>query len=161
MARKKSGLGGFASGLLAGAALGAAAGLLFAPRGGRDTRRVIKKSVKKSVNALPEMAEGAANAAQIQAGKISAVAAERLTETLERLRVAAAAGIAASQAIAQVSENSSAESEDSDWEGDEWSERERRQQRANIRFTPSAADVSPSNGALRETSTTAEKLQKR
>ncbi|MEM6502330.1 MAG: YtxH domain-containing protein [Cyanobacteria bacterium P01_C01_bin.89] len=165
MARKKSGLGAFAGGLLAGAAFGTAAGLLFAPRSGRETRRVIKKSVKKSVNALPEIAEGAASTAQAQAGKISAAAAERLVETLEQLRVAASAGIAASQAIAQASDNPSAESEDSEWDDGEWADRSRRSQRANkratIRYTRSSTDVLPSNGALNGKSIATKKLQKR
>ncbi|MEM1427776.1 MAG: YtxH domain-containing protein [Cyanobacteria bacterium P01_H01_bin.130] len=122
MARKKSGFGAFAGGVLAGAALGTVAGVLFAPRRGRDTRRLTRRVVKKSMDALPELAEGVASTAQVQATRLSGVAAERLLETLERLRVAAAAGIAASQAIALATDDDDDELvdwEEPTWDGDE------------------------------------------
>ncbi|MGD1850217.1 MAG: hypothetical protein ACFCBU_06290, partial [Cyanophyceae cyanobacterium] len=150
--------------LLAGAAFGAAAGLLYAPRRGRDTRRVNKQSVKKSVGALPELAEGAASTAQVQAGKMSAAAAERLTETLERLRVAAAVGIAASQAIAKVSEDSSddpAASDEPRWNGEKWSNRERKQKRANIRYSPIAASNGAWDGETQDMPSVSPKLKQR
>lgn len=41
------GAGKFIAGVLIGAALGAAAGLLLAPQSGEETRKVIKKKTKK------------------------------------------------------------------------------------------------------------------
>ena len=113
MARKKSGFGAFAGGVLAGAALGTVAGIFFAPRRGKETRRLTRRVVEKSMDALPELAEDVASTAQVQATRLSGVAAERLLETLERLRVAAAAGIAASQAIALATDE---DDDPVDWE---------------------------------------------
>lgn len=82
-------------GLLVGAALGGIVGLLFAPRRGQDTRHLLKKSA----DALPELVEDLSGNLQIQAGRLSAAAIDRWEETLDRLRGAIAAGLAASQAV--------------------------------------------------------------
>ena len=51
MSKNRSGV--FVGGLMLGTAIGALAGLLAAPRTGRETRKLLKKSA----NALPELAE--------------------------------------------------------------------------------------------------------
>jgi gas vesicle protein len=51
MSTKRSGL--FIGGLLVGSAIGAVTGLLMAPRTGKETRQILKKSA----DALPELAE--------------------------------------------------------------------------------------------------------
>jgi len=54
MADKNNGNGGlFLVGVLVGSAIGVAAGLLVAPRSGKETRRILQKSAR----ALPELAE--------------------------------------------------------------------------------------------------------
>ena len=50
-----------------GAALGVIAGILAAPRPGKDTRRILKKSA----DALPELAEDLATSIQFQADRLS------------------------------------------------------------------------------------------
>ncbi len=59
--------GNFIGGLMLGATIGAFTGLLVAPRTGRETRKLLKKSA----NALPDLAEDLSTSAQIQADRIS------------------------------------------------------------------------------------------
>jgi gas vesicle protein len=91
MANNRSGV--FIGGLMLGATIGALTGLLVAPRTGRETRKILKKSA----NALPELAEDLSSSVQIQADRLSAGALRNWDETLERLRDAIAAGVDASQ----------------------------------------------------------------
>jgi gas vesicle protein len=84
---------GFIGGLFVGSAIGAIAGLLFAPRPGRETRQLIQKSSE----ALPELVEDLATTLQLQAGRLSEAAMIQWEATLLRLQEAAQAGIEASQ----------------------------------------------------------------
>jgi len=91
-------LGIFFGGVLIGGAVGTAIGLLTAPRPGRDTRRILKKSA----DALPEVAGDISSSVQFQAGRLSASTADNWSNVnwdswLDRLRAAVAAGVAASQ----------------------------------------------------------------
>lgn len=83
----------FLGGIVVGAALGAVAGLLLAPRSGRETRGILRKSA----DALPEMAEDLATTVQLHADLLSETALVNWDRTLERLRAAIAAGQAASR----------------------------------------------------------------
>lgn len=95
---KKTGV--FLTGMLLGAATGAITGLLLAPRSGRKTRQMLKKSV----DALPELVEDLSTNLQYQADKLSeSTNISALTKniawegTLNRLKIAIIAGIEASQ----------------------------------------------------------------
>ncbi|MEH2303523.1 YtxH domain-containing protein [Nostoc sp.] len=96
MSNNRSGV--FIGGLMLGATIGALTGLLVAPRTGRETRKILKKSA----NAIPELAEDLSTSVQIQADRLSASALRNWDETLDRLREAIAAGIDASQQESQV-----------------------------------------------------------
>lgn len=85
--------GGFLGGLLLGAAMGAIAGILAAPRTGRETRQILKKSA----DALPEMAEDLSTTVQLQADRLSETAVRNWDSTLNRLKEAIAAGVEATQ----------------------------------------------------------------
>lgn len=85
--------GAFVSGLVLGAAFGAVAGLLMAPRPGRETRQILKKSA----DALPELVEDLSTSIQLQADRLSETALHNWDQTLTRLRTAIAAGQVASQ----------------------------------------------------------------
>jgi len=87
----------FFGGLLVGATLGTVAGLIAAPRSGRETRYLLKKSA----DALPELAEDLSTNLQIQADRLSESALRSWDETLLRLREAIAAGLEASQQTRQ------------------------------------------------------------
>jgi gas vesicle protein len=94
MSENRSGSGGlFIGGVLLGAAVGAVAGLLFAPKAGRETRQLLRKSA----NALPELAEDLSTSMQLQADRFSESASRNWDDTLVRLREAISAGIDASQ----------------------------------------------------------------
>ncbi|MEM9091425.1 MAG: YtxH domain-containing protein [Cyanobacteria bacterium P01_F01_bin.53] len=80
-------------GMIIGAAIGAVAGILAAPRPGRDTRHILKKSA----DALPELAEDLATSVQFQADRLSATSLSNWEQTLGRLREAVIAGRAASR----------------------------------------------------------------
>jgi gas vesicle protein len=80
-------------GMIIGGVIGSVTGLLLAPRSGRQTRQLLKKSA----DALPELAEDLATTLQLQADSLSAVAQRNWQETLERLKEAIAAGVEASQ----------------------------------------------------------------
>ena len=107
MSNNNSGV--FIGGVLLGAAVGTLTGLLMAPRTGRETRRLLKKSA----DALPELAEDLSTSVQLQADRLSESARSNWDETLERLREAIAAGIDASQRQSQLLNRQSAESPDS------------------------------------------------
>ncbi|MGF1571104.1 MAG: YtxH domain-containing protein [Nodosilinea sp.] len=85
--------GGFIGGIVLGAAVGAVAGLLMAPRTGRETRKILKKSA----DALPELVEDLSATVQLQADRLSETALVNWEHTLGRLRVAIAAGQEASR----------------------------------------------------------------
>ncbi|HEY9619913.1 MAG TPA: YtxH domain-containing protein [Crinalium sp.] len=93
MSDNRSGSGLFWGGLVLGAAVGAVTGLLLAPKSGRETRQLLRKSA----NALPELAEDLSSSVQFQADRLSGSALRNWDGTLVRLREAIAAGIEASQ----------------------------------------------------------------
>jgi gas vesicle protein len=77
------GIGKFFGGMLIGTGIGVITGILVAPRSGKETRSMLKKSAKQ----IPILAEKA------------------WEETLERLQDAIIAGKEASQRLYQVNEN--------------------------------------------------------
>ena len=85
--------GTFIGGMLVGSALGTIIGLLIAPRTGRETRQILKKSA----DALPELAEDLSTSVQLQADRLSESALRNWEETLTRVKEAITAGIEASQ----------------------------------------------------------------
>lgn len=84
---------GLLGGMIIGAALGAIAGILAAPRTGKETRHILKKSA----DALPELAEDLATSIQFQADRLSDTSLANWEQTLGRLREAVIAGKSASQ----------------------------------------------------------------
>lgn len=96
MSNNRSGV--FIGGLMLGATIGALTGLLAAPRTGRETRKLLKKSA----DALPELAEDLSTSVQIQADRLSSSALKNWDETLDRLREAIASGVEASVRESQV-----------------------------------------------------------
>jgi gas vesicle protein len=107
MSNNRSGV--FFGGLMLGATIGALTGLLIAPRTGRETRKILKKSA----DAIPELAEDLSASVQIQADRLSHNALKNWDETLDRLKEAIAAGIDATQRESQVLKRE-ADQEDSD-----------------------------------------------
>jgi gas vesicle protein len=91
MSNNRSGV--FIGGVMLGAAIGTLAGLLIAPRTGRETRKLLQKSA----NALPELAEDLSTSVQIQADRLSNNALKNWDETLDRLKEAIAVGVDATQ----------------------------------------------------------------
>jgi gas vesicle protein len=102
--------GSFVGGLFIGAIAGAVAGLLVAPKTGRETRLLIRKSA----DALPELVEDLSSSVQLQADRLSETALRNWDGTLGRLKEAIAAGMEASQREVQ---EISAESRSSNGEG--------------------------------------------
>ncbi len=96
MSNNRSGM--FIGGVLLGAAVGTLTGLLLAPRTGKETRQFLKKSA----DALPELAEDLSTSVQIQADRLSESALRNWDGTLERLRDAISAGMEASQKESQL-----------------------------------------------------------
>ena len=80
-------------GVVVGGLMGTIAGLLLAPRSGQETRRILKKST----DALPELVEDLSTTLQLQTNQLSETAQRNWQETLNRLQVAIAAGVEASQ----------------------------------------------------------------
>jgi gas vesicle protein len=91
--------GTFIGGMLIGAAIGAVTGLLVAPCKGRDTRKILSKTV----TAVPQMAEDISSSVQLQADRLSMAAGDRWHDTLDRLSTAISAGIVASQSVREPS----------------------------------------------------------
>lgn len=92
-----NGSGKFLGGLLIGGAIGTAIGLLLAPRSGKETRRLLRKSAGN----LPEIAEELGSNVQYQADRFTETAQRTLDETMERLQEAIVAGQEASRRLRQ------------------------------------------------------------
>jgi gas vesicle protein len=90
--------GTFIGGVILGAAIGAVAGLLAAPRQGRDTRKILQKTA----TAVPQMAEDISSSVKLQADRLSTAASDNWHDTLDRLSQAIEAGIVASQNVRQL-----------------------------------------------------------
>jgi gas vesicle protein len=90
--------GTFIGGVILGAAIGAVAGLLAAPRKGRDTRKILQKTA----TAVPQMAEDISSSVKLQADRLSTAASDNWHDTLDRLSQAIEAGIVASQNVRQI-----------------------------------------------------------
>lgn len=84
-----SGTGKFLGGLLIGGAIGAALGILFAPRSGKETRQMLKESIA----GIPELSELAENVQQ--------QTQRTLEEAMQRLQEAIAVGQEASRKLRQ------------------------------------------------------------
>jgi gas vesicle protein len=95
MSGKRS--GGLFVGMILGAAAGAVAGLLAAPRTGQETRRILRKTA----DALPEIAEDLSSTVQLQADRLSEKALKNWDGTLVRLKDAIAAGVEATRQAQQ------------------------------------------------------------
>jgi gas vesicle protein len=95
MAGKRS--GAFMVGVLLGAAAGTIAGLLTAPRPGQETRKILKKSA----DALPDLAEDLSTTVHLQADKLSETALKQWDATLGRLKEAISAGVEATRQAQQ------------------------------------------------------------
>lgn len=100
---KQNKTGAFIGGVTIGSAIGLVVGLLAAPRTGKETRKVIKKSA----DALPELAEDLSSSIQFQADRLSESTLENWEGTLFRLKQAIAAGIEASQETTLVDRSNS------------------------------------------------------
>ena len=87
----KNSSGKFISGLLLGTVIGGVTGILMAPRSGRQTRQLLKKSAE----ALPELAEDISTNVQIQADRLTHATLRNLEDALERLQLAIAVAIEA------------------------------------------------------------------
>ena len=91
MSNQKSGL--FIGGLLLGSVIGTATGLLIAPRTGKKTRQL----VKKSASAIPQLTTDLSTSLKFQTDRFSDSATNSWEEILERVKQAIAAGLEASQ----------------------------------------------------------------
>ncbi len=89
--------GFFVAGMVLGSLVGAATGLLVAPRSGKETRKILQKSAE----ALPEMAEDVSATVQLQTERLSSSAVQNWHETLNRLKEAIATGVEVGQLEAQ------------------------------------------------------------
>jgi gas vesicle protein len=87
--------GSLVVGLIVGTAIGAVAGVLAAPRRGRETRQILTKVA----DALPEMATDLTDSLKLQTDRLSTAALDNWDGTIDRLQQALAAGIAASQSV--------------------------------------------------------------
>jgi gas vesicle protein len=96
MSNRSSGL--FVGGVLLGAAVGTVAGWLSAPRSGRETRNLLRKSA----DAIPELAEDLSTSLQLQADRLSISALHQWDETLDRLKEALNAGVEAAAVQRQI-----------------------------------------------------------
>jgi gas vesicle protein len=101
--------GSLVIGLVVGTAIGAVAGILAAPRRGRETRQILTKVA----DALPELATDLTDSLKLQTDRLSTVALENWDGTIDRLQQALAAGVAASQSVTSSQRTISYESRNS------------------------------------------------
>ncbi|CAN1208821.1 YtxH domain-containing protein [Tumidithrix helvetica PCC 7403] len=92
-----NGAGKFLGGLLIGGTIGAAVGLLFAPRSGKETRQLLRKSADD----LPKIAEEIGSNVQYQADRFTETAQRTIDDAMQRLQEAIAVGQEASTKLRQ------------------------------------------------------------
>lgn len=80
-------------GILIGSAMGSIMGLLLAPRKGQETREIIKKTA----NALPEMAEDVSTTVKFNSGRLTALTKKNWQQNMQKVKKAIAVGIEASR----------------------------------------------------------------
>jgi gas vesicle protein len=102
---KQNSTGTFIGGFIIGSAVGTVLGLLVAPRTGKETRKVIKKSA----DALPEIAEDLTTSFQLQANRLSESTLKNWDITLNKLQQAIAAGVEASRETSQATKSKTAQ----------------------------------------------------
>jgi gas vesicle protein len=83
----------FILGIVIGSGIATVATLLFSPRNGSENRQVLKKTAQ----ALPEMAQDLSATFEINRHRLSESALKKWDNTLDRLKVAIIAGVEASQ----------------------------------------------------------------
>lgn len=83
----------FTLGMLVGGAIGTVAGMWVSPR----QRTKVRVLLKKSAEALPELAEDLSSSVQLEAHRLSGTAWHHWEQTLGRWREAIAVGIEATQ----------------------------------------------------------------
>ena len=88
----------FTAGVLFGAAIGTVTGLLVAPRTGKESRKLIRKSAE----ALPEIAEDLSTTAQLQSQKLAASSASAWVRLQHHCQDAIAVGLEAAREQRQV-----------------------------------------------------------
>jgi gas vesicle protein len=92
-----NGTGKFLGGFLVGSAIGTLIGLWVTPQSSKRAKRLLRKSV----HALPEIAEELTANVQQQADRLTESAQKTVVEALERLQTAIAVGQEASQRLQQ------------------------------------------------------------
>lgn len=80
-------------GILIGSAMGSIIGLLLAPRKGQETREIIKKTA----NALPEMAEDVSTTVKFNSQRLTALTKKNWHQNMQKVKKAIAVGIEASR----------------------------------------------------------------
>ncbi|BAQ61402.1 hypothetical protein GM3708_1808 [Geminocystis sp. NIES-3708] len=83
----------FIIGLVVGSGIATIATLLFSPRNGSENRKVLKKTAE----ALPEIAQDFSSTLQVNRHRLSTSALKKWDNTLDRLKTAIIAGVEASQ----------------------------------------------------------------
>lgn len=83
----------FIIGLLVGSGIATVATLLLSPRNGSENRKIVKKTAQ----ALPEMAQDLSSTIQVNRHRLSQSALKKWDNTLDRLKTAITAGVEASQ----------------------------------------------------------------
>ena len=85
----------FMMGFLIGSSISMITTLIFHPRSGANTRKLLRKTAQ----ALPQIAEDFSSSAQIHTHNLSVSAHRKWQKTLHRLQVAIKAGVEASKNI--------------------------------------------------------------
>jgi gas vesicle protein len=83
----------FIVGLVIGSGIATVATLLLSPRNGSENRQLLKKTAQ----ALPEMAQDFSSTLKVNRRRLSQSALKKWDNTLDRLKIAVAAGVEASQ----------------------------------------------------------------
>lgn len=94
MSQKNNGIS-FLGGVLIGSGIGTVVGLLLAPRKGEETRKILRKTA----DALPEMAEDISVSVQVNSRRLTNVSRTKWNTTVTKVRKAIAVGIEASRQI--------------------------------------------------------------